>query len=215
MPGMLYHLSFAQQVYSKLSPILPLDKINFMAGNLIPDLAEADKQKTHYRKKASNGILWVPDLEQVRKELYFPNDSIKFGMYSHLYLDYYFFEKFLIPSFLWDKENGKVIHSKNKKEWNLKDFFSRAGLYRGYGEINYLMIENHHVSLESVKEIPKILPNTGIPLFDKRVEKTWKEELEDYLSKKIEYTGEILDYPSFWDFLKETVKQFVEDVLKN
>ena len=215
MPGILYHLSFAQQVYSKLSPIFPLDKINFMAGNLIPDLAKADKQKTHYRKKSSNGILWVPDLEQVRKELYFPNDSIKFGMYSHLYLDYYFFEKFLIPSFLWDKENGKVINPKIKKEWDFKDFFSNDGLYRGYGEINYLMIENHHVSLKSVEEIPEILPNTGITLFDKRVEKTWKEELEDYLSRKIEYTGEILDYPSFLNFLKETVKQFTEEVLKN
>ena len=37
MPGILYHLSFAEEVYRKLAPVIPLDKVSFMAGNLIPD----------------------------------------------------------------------------------------------------------------------------------------------------------------------------------
>ena len=217
MPGILYHLSFAQQVYSKLSPILQLDKINFMAGNLIPDLAKADKQKTHYRKKASNGILCVPDLEQAKKELYIPNDSIKFGMYAHLYLDYYFFGKFLIDSFIWNKENEKVINPRNNKEWSFNYFFSENGLYKSYGEINYLMLKDKRVSMKTLQEIPEILPNTGIALFDERIKTTWKKELEEYLSRKIEYTGEILEYPSFWNFIEETAEQFAKDtfLIKN
>lgn len=50
MPGILYHLSFAEEVYRKLGTITQFDKIDFMSGNLIPDLA-IDKKKSHYQKK--------------------------------------------------------------------------------------------------------------------------------------------------------------------
>ena len=52
MPGILYHLAFAEEVYRNFSEQMKLDKVNFMAGNLIPDLAN-DKKASHYRKKAS------------------------------------------------------------------------------------------------------------------------------------------------------------------
>ena len=56
MPGILYHLAFAEEVYRNFSEQMKLDKVNFMAGNLIPDLAN-DKKASHYRKKASvNGF---------------------------------------------------------------------------------------------------------------------------------------------------------------
>ena len=51
MPGILYHLTFAEEVYKSLGKKLKIDKIDFMAGNLIPDLA-IDKKKSHYRTKA-------------------------------------------------------------------------------------------------------------------------------------------------------------------
>ena len=51
MPGILYHLAFAEEVYRNFSEQMKLDKVNFMAGNLIPDLAN-DKKASHYRKKA-------------------------------------------------------------------------------------------------------------------------------------------------------------------
>ncbi len=193
MPGILYHLSFAEEVYRDLSKVCTLDKVSFMAGNLIPDLA-TDKKKSHYRKPASLVGFVVPELENVKKELFAMEDSIKLGMYCHLYLDYYFIEKFLIPEFTWDTEKMQVINPRNKKSWDSKTFFSQDGMYGSYTEINQLLLKDKRVSPDTVKELPEILPNTGIPVYDVRREKTWKAELEGYLAEKKEYTGDIFDY---------------------
>ena len=44
MPGILYHLSFAKEVYRKLGTVIRFDKLGFMSGNLIPDLAMYKKE---------------------------------------------------------------------------------------------------------------------------------------------------------------------------
>ena len=211
MPGILYHLAFAEEVYRNFSEQLKLDKINFMAGNLIPDLA-IDKKASHYRQKASVDGFFVPTIEKVKRELFIPSDSIKFGMYCHLYLDYYFIEDFLIPEFIWDTSAMKVINPRNNKEWNVKTFFSHDGMYGSYTEINGLMVADGHVSLETVSQIPETLPSTGIPIFDNRREQTWKAELEGYLSQHKEYTGDIFDYNHLWSCIEKIAKQFVREV---
>lgn len=212
MPGILYHLSFAEEVYRNLSKVCTLDKVSFMAGNLIPDLA-TDKKKSHYRKSASLAGFFVPELTLVKKELFSIENPLKLGMYCHLYLDYYFIEKFLIPEFNWDTVEMKVINPRNKKCWNSKTFFSQSGMYGAYTEINQLLLKDKHVSPDTIKELPEVLPNTGIPVFDMRREKTWKNELEGYLSEKKEYTGDIFDYDRLWSFIEKTAAQFVNDIM--
>lgn len=123
-------------------------------------------------------------------------------MYCHLYLDYYFIEKFLIPEFIWDIEEMRVINLRNDKQWDVKNFFSFSGLYSSYTEINQLMVRDEHISLSTVNDIPEILPSTGIDTFDIRRDKTWKAELEEYLEQKKEYTGEILDYDRLWSSIE-------------
>ena len=213
MPGILYHLSFAEEVYRKLAPVMPLDKVSFMAGNLIPDLA-TDKKQSHYRKKASVDGFFVPEMELVKRDLFVPEDSVKFGMFCHLYLDYYFIEEFLIPEFIWDVETMRVINPRNNKEWDVKTFFSHSGMYGAYTEINQLMVRDGHVSISTVEEIPAILPNTGLTVFDARREKTWKAELEEYLAQEKEYTGEIFDYNRLWSCIERIATQFVEEISK-
>lgn len=213
MPGILYHLSFAEEVYRKLAPVTDFDKVFFMAGNLIPDLA-IDKKQSHYRKKASVDGFFVPEMELVKRDLFVPEDSIKFGMFCHLYMDYYFIEKFLIPEFVWDVETMKVINPRNNKEWDVKTFFSHSGMYGAYTEINQLMVRDGHVSISAIKEIPAILPNTGLTVFDARREKTWKAELEEYLAQKKEYTGEIFDYNRLWSCIERIATQFVDEISK-
>ena len=213
MPGILYHLSFAEEVYRKLAPVMPLDKVSFMAGNLIPDLA-TDKKQSHYRKKASVDGFFVPEMELVRRDLFVPEDSVKFGMFCHLYLDYYFIEEFLIPEFIWDVETMRVINPRNNKEWDVKTFFSHSGMYGAYTEINQLMVRDGHVSISTVEEIPEILPNTGLTVFDARREKTWKAELDEYLAQEKEYTGEIFDYNRLWSCIERIATQFVEEISK-
>lgn len=213
MPGILYHLSFAEEVYRKLAPVMPLDKVSFMAGNLIPDLA-TDKKRSHYRKKASVDGFFVPEMELVRRDLFVPKDSVKFGMFCHLYLDYYFIEEFLIPEFIWDVETMRVINPRNNKEWDVKTFFSHSGMYGAYTEINQLLVRDGHVSVSTIEEIPEILPNTGLTVFDARCEKTWKAELDEYLAQKKEYTGEIFDYNRLWSCIERIATQFVDEISK-
>ncbi len=192
---------------------MPLDKVSFMAGNLIPDLA-TDKKRSHYRKKASVDGFFVPEMELVRRDLFVPKDSVKFGMFCHLYLDYYFIEEFLIPEFIWDVETMRVINPRNNKEWDVKTFFSHSGMYGSYTEINQLLVRDGHVSVSTIEEIPEILPNTGLTVFDARREKTWKAELDEYLAQEKEYTGEIFDYNRLWSCIERIANQFVEEISK-
>lgn len=213
MPGILYHLSFAEEVYRKLGTVTHLNKIDFMSGNLIPDLA-TDKKKSHYRKKASVDGFFVPDMKLVKRDLFKPEDPIKFGMYCHLYLDYYFIEGFLISEFIWDVDQMKVINPRNNMHWEVKTFFSQSGMYGAYTEINQLLIRDGHVPLSTVKEIPEILPNTGLTVFDIRRDKTWKAELKEYLEQKKDYKGEIFDYDRLWSCIERIATQFVQEFLK-
>lgn len=212
MPGILYHLSFAELVFQKLKEMgVSIDKTPFMCGNLIPDLA-VDKKLSHFRKNASIDGFFVPDMEKVKKCLLIKDNPIKFGMYCHLYLDYYFIEKFLIPEFIWDYTNKKVINPRTHKEWDVKTFFSHSGMYGSYTEINQLLIRDGHVSMTTVNSLPEILPATGLPIFDERRELTWKAELEKYLAQKKDYTGEVFDYDRLWNSIEEIATQLVKEV---
>ena len=211
MPGILYHLSFAEEVYRKLDTLFQLDKVDFMSGNLIPDLA-TDKEKSHYRKKASVDGFFVPKMELVKRDLFKPKDSIKLGMYCHLYLDYYFIEEFFIPVFIWQPDNDTVINPRNNKQWDMETFFSDAGMYGAYTEINQLMLKNGNVSLITINEIPEILPNTGLLTFDTRRDKTWKAELNEYLVQKKDYTGDVFNYDRLWSCIQNIATQFVQEI---
>lgn len=215
MPGILYHLSFAEEVYRGVKNILPLDKIDFMAGNLIPDLA-IDKKKSHYRVDASVKGFFVPDLELVKKDLLSVKDPIKFGMFCHLYLDYYFIQEFLIPEFIWDVKSGRVINPRNNKSWDKATFFSGDGMYGAYTEINHRLLADKKVAFATLETLPKVLPHTGVAVYDTRREKTWKTELDEYLTDKKDYTGDIFDYERLWKFIQtraEKLIQLVEVVL--
>ena len=211
MPGILYHLSFAEEVYRKLASDIFIDKISFLGGNLIPDLAK-DKNNSHYSTKASLEGFIVPKLTDAKRDLYKLTDSIKFGMYCHLYLDYYFIEEYLIPEFIWDIKKMKVTNPRNNKQWNIKTFLSASGMYDAYTEINCLLIRDGRIPINTIMEIPEILPNTGIPVFDVRRDKTWRRELYEYLAQKKEYTGEIFDYDRLWSFIKRIAIQFVQEM---
>ena len=211
MPGILYHLSFAEQVYRRISDKLTLNKVAFMAGNLIPDLS-TDKNSAHYSIKASLDGFWVPNMEVVTEDLFVPEDSVKFGMFCHLYLDYHFIEEFLIPEFIWNEAEDKVINPRNGKEWDIKTFFSHSGMYGSYTEINQLMIKDGHVPLNTVAQISDVLPKSGLPVFDSRRTKTWRDELNEYLHAEKEYTGDVFNYERLWNYIERISSQFVEEV---
>ena len=213
MPGTLCHVAFGEMVYRKLAPNMPLNKFDFMSGNLIPDLSVEDKKLSHYRKEASVMGLFVPDMKRVEKELPVHN-SIKLGMYAHLYLDERFIEGFLIPSFIWYKPTMTIINPKNGLKWSPESFFKPNGVYyQAFEEINQMLIRDGYISMETISRMPENLTDTGIPVYDNRQTKKWKKEIEEYMKTKKEYTGNVFDYESLVSFLKITARQLADEII--
>lgn len=212
MPGIIYHLAFAEKVYQHLEE--KVDKVQFFSGNLIPDLA-LDKKSSHYSIPASMERFFIPDMNIVKRELYDKKNSIKLGMFCHLYLDCYFIENFLIPEFVWDIKNLQVINPRNNNVWSISQFFaapSKGGiLYNGYTQINKMMLADGHINMQTINMLPDILPITGLPVFDERREKTWREELDSYLAEDSTYTGEYLDYERLWSSISSIADKFVRE----
>lgn len=197
MPGMIFHLVFAEEIYRRTK--IKLNKVDFFSGNIIPDLVTAENKKyTHYRIKSYVDGHMFPDLAKARNELLDKSNSIKLGIFSHLYLDYYFIEEFLYNEFIFDTKNGKAINPRTNTTWDLKQFFAKSTeggiLYEGYTQINNLLFKDGYIKKETLDMLPDNLPLTGIPAFDKRYEMTWREELSIYLSENIPYTGKIFEY---------------------
>ncbi len=214
MPGIMYHLAFAEEVHRYLQN--NVNHLEFFAGNLIPDLA-LDKNASHFRTQASVQGFKVPDMNEVKKNLYDKSNSIKLGMYCHLYLDYHFIETYLIPEFIWDTYKMEVINPRNGKVWSAKQFFAKPEkggiLYTGYTQINKLLLSDKHIKMETIETLPDILPPTNMPIFDMRREKTWREELNGYLSEDIPYTDEVLDYKRLWKSISTIAQKFVSEEL--
>ena len=212
MPGIMYHLAFAEEVSRHLKT--PVNNVEFFAGNLIPD-SVLDKKASHFRVPASVSGFVVPDMKQVKKELYDKSSSIKLGMYCHLYLDYHFIESYLIPEFVWDIEKRQVINPRNGNVWSVEKFFAKPVdggiLYNGYTQINKLLLADKHIKMETVESLLDNLPLTNIPLFDERREKTWREELNGYLLEDVSYTGEALDYDRLWKSISKIAEKFVSE----
>lgn len=222
MPGFIYHLSFAEVVYrviAKKGVNTKKDAINFFSGNLIPDLVVAEnKKKSHYRIPASLPGLVVPNMKEVKKDLYDTKNFIKLGMYCHLYLDYHFFETFLIPEFKWDLEKKRVINPRTGTNWSTDEFFAKAKdggiLYSGYTQINKKIISDGHINMKTINMLPDNLPLTGNPIFDKRREIAWRDELNGYLAEDALYTGEPFNYERLWSAIERIATKFVAEEIR-
>lgn len=212
MPGIMYHLAFAEEVLRHLKT--PVDTVEFLSGNLIPDLV-LDKKASHFRMPASVPGFEIPDMNEVKKNLYDKSNSIKLGMYCHLYLDYHFIEDFLIPEFIWDTYKMEVRNPRNGKSWPTELFFAKPAkggiLYNGYTQTNKLLLTDKRIKMETIDALPDILPLTNIPLFDTRHKKTWREELNGYLSEDLPYTGEALEYNRLWKAISTIAEKFVAE----
>ncbi|MBQ9116132.1 MAG: hypothetical protein IJY04_03825 [Clostridia bacterium] len=206
MPGILYHLTFAEMVALRLKEVLsPADRAEFLAGNLLPDLAK-NKALSHFRKPASLDGMLVPDLQKAAELMLPPHRPLLFGAYCHLFLDASFIEEILIATFIWDKERKTVTSRESGLTVSIGEFFSDNGIYGAYTELNQLLIRDGYVSSELIDSIPDVIPKTGIEFLDYRREMSWREELNGYLSEKRAYTGRLLRY----EFISERFNTFAD-----
>lgn len=209
MPEILSHVSFGDKVYRKLANRLPLSKVDYISGNLIPDLTN-DKGVAHYYVPTGIKGVLIPDIEKAKKDLLVYDDSVKLGMFSHIYLDYRFIKDFLIPSFNWDTENDIITSTDNDTVWSTSSFFSEKGLYGSYTKSNKMMLHSQRISLITIAIIPETLPDSGLSTFDSRREKKWIAELREYLSLDPNtYQGDMLDISALWDFIDDAAESFI------
>ena len=110
-----------------------------------------------------------------------------------------------------------VITPKTKKSWTTTSFFAKPQddgvLYTGYNKINKLIINDRIVNISDINSLPNHLPNSGISIFDIRQDKCWKDELNFYLNKNINYTEDILEYQKLLNFIINFAKKFVIEEL--
>lgn len=210
MPGLLLHLTFGKMIYDKIGKNLNIDKSDFLSGCLIPDMT-LDKKTSHYRVPASITKYLVPDMEKVKNDLFDVNNSLYLGIYCHLYLDYHFFEDYIFKKYKW--ENGYVTVPHSNYKISEDEFFkSGNGIYKAYGELNRLLLESEKISFEDLDIINEALPNTNVEIYDKRREKTWKAELDEYFITENEYSGNILDFNDVVNFLEEATVTFINNI---
>lgn len=210
MPGLLLHLAFGKMIYDKIGNNYNIDKSDFLSGCLIPDMT-VDKKASHYRVPASITKYLVPDMERVKNDLLDLNNSLYLGIYCHLYLDHHFFENYIFKKYRW--ENGYVTVPHSGYILSETEFFkSGNGIYKAYGELNHLLLRDKKITNDDLSIIKEYLPNTKIDIFDIRREKTWKNELNEYLTTENEYLGQILDYNDVILLLENLTDMFINNI---
>ena len=88
MPNMSSHMAIAK----KVSEILNINDPEFYKGNIYPDLFE-DKIKSHYKIEGKKYL--IPDIEEVKRDLDL-NNTFNLGILTHLLLDKYYFDDYLL-----------------------------------------------------------------------------------------------------------------------
>lgn len=125
MPSMSAHMAIA----CKLSNKLNVDKKEFIKGNILPDLYE-NKEKSHYKIQGKRYT--VPNIEEAVKTLDL-SKSIDIGYLSHLLLDYYYFNEYLIK---YDN-----------------DLFKNSDIYKDYDILNIDIINYYKIDINYIKSI--------------------------------------------------------------
>lgn len=131
MPNMSGHMSVAKLISEKLN----IDDKDFYRGNLMPDLYR-DKTKSHYKIPGKKYL--IPDIERVKKELDL-NDITNLGYLTHLLLDKYYLEEYLI---------------------NIEDnVFKTKKIYDDYDILNKDIIKYFNLDKDYLKKILKEIDN--------------------------------------------------------
>lgn len=176
MPNISSHMAVAKRI----DELLKINNDNFYRGNLFPDLFQ-DKNKSHYKIPGSRYL--IPDIEYVKENLNL-KDKKNLGILTHLLLDKYYLEEYLI---------------------NIKDnVFESKRIYNDYDILNKDIIEHFKLDLEKLNNIL----NNYVEEID--IEKLNKNL--DYLNNTKEGTLEFLNKEDFIKFLNNISIRIADEI---
>lgn len=179
MPNVAGHMAVAK----KVSELLKIDSDDFYRGNLIPDLYK-DKVKSHYKIQGKKFL--IPDIEKIEKEIDLTNLT-DLGILSHLLLDKYYFDEFLLDL--------------DPKE------FSNNKIYDEYDIINKDIV--NYFKLDT-KRIIKAFSDIKI----KDIEKIKLEKNISYLQLEVDGKTKLLNKDNFIIFLNDSSLRIVKEIKK-
>ena len=176
MPSMSAHMAIACTLSKKLN----VSEIDFIKGNLLPDLYD-DKMKSHYKIKGKR--YYIPNIKEVIKNINL-NDSLDLGYLSHLLLDYYYFDEYLIK---YDES-----------------LFEEYSLYDDYDIINKDIIDYFNIDIDYLNNI---LVNFSKDINEQKLIKN-----KECLKLNINGNTKIIDKDDFIKFLDESSKRIYDDI---
>lgn len=176
MPNMSGHMAIAKQV----SEILNINNDDFYRGNLLPDLY-IDKVKSHYKIQGKKYL--IPDISRVKKELDLTNME-NLGYLTHLLLDKYYLEEYLI---------------------DIKDdVFKNKAIYKDYDILNKDIVEYFKID---VPYLESILHDFNHNISNDKLEVNLK-----CLMERLDGTTKYLEKDKFISFLEKTAARIAKEI---
>ena len=176
MPSMSAHMAIA----CRLCNLFDVNKEEFIKGNLLPDLYD-DKEKSHFKIKGK--LFMVPNINEAINNLNI-NNSMDLGYLSHLLLDKYYFDEYLI------KYDSTIFNNNN--------------LYYDYDVLNIEIIKYFNLDINYLKQILKEFPK------DINNEKLLKNI--ECLDLNISGNTKIIDKEEFLCFLENVSKRIIDNL---
>lgn len=166
MPSIAAHMVVAKLV----SDNLKINSPDFIIGNALPDVIS--NPLSHH--KIQGKYYLIPDIDFFREKLDL-NENLELGYFTHLLLDKYFLEEFVLD--------------------NVKDLkiFENKTIYNEYDKINYSLLKKFDIdSLKLIKILGKISLDVDEEKLDKNIKCLSNKELGE---------TEYLDFDKLSSFL--------------
>ena len=180
MPSIAVHMAVAKLV----ADMLNIDDNNFILGNILPDIVSGDDSHHKIRGK----YYLIPDLSYFKNKLDF-NNKLHLGYYTHLLLDKYFLEDYILN---------------NVNDLNI---FKNKEIYKDYDCLNYRVINNYNLDVDKIKNI--IIKNKLDNIDDEKLNKNINclVNINDQESKYLNYDSLI----NFIDDVSLSISKEVEE----
>lgn len=210
MPGYVMHAVFAKLAGEKLGV---RNNNRYLVGALIPDACTWDYDKKKEISHFTNKLYYIlknPDLDLfLQKYGHLLSDDVVLGIYSHLYLDKYFYNEFMYEIFEFSKDS--ITNKKTGRRFKIfEEFFVKGGIYEEYTAMNKMFIPDYNLDVPALNFTLNNLPEIEEYDFSKLA--GFRKKIIGFLEEEGRYTGEYINYQDVRAFLEILSTRFVNHI---